>query len=414
MTIETVDCGHPGDQLLSVEAAQRALLDAVSTITDVHQTALDEALGRVLATDVASLIDVPGFDNSAMDGYAVALQADAVAPWRFEVTQRIPAGRVGTVLEPGCAARIFTGAPIPPGTDAVVMQENVRVIGGYIEIERPIRAGDNIRRRGNAISHNATVLTAGQRLAPQHVALAASVGLASLPVYQPLRVGVFFTGDELVQPGAALGPGQIYNANRYAITALLANLGCTVRDLGTVADTLEATCDALERLAADCDLVMTTGGVSVGEEDHVKPAVERLGQLSLWRIAMKPGKPLAFGEVGTTPFVGLPGNPVSAFVTFLLFARPLLLKMQGVREVQPRILRVRAGFDWPRGRPRREFVRVRIDSTATEPVASQFPRQGSDVLDSIAWADGLVEIREQHRFSAGEWLNFIPFCGLLA
>jgi len=414
MTNQAVECGHPADQLLSVEAAQRALLDGVSPLTEVRQAGLCDALGQVMSTDVASLIDVPGFDNSAMDGYAVALNKCTVMPQNFKVTQRVPAGMTGSVLEPGCAARIFTGAPIPPGTDAVVMQEEVRVTGDRIEISRPIQAGENIRLQGSAVGCNTVVLTAGQRLEPRHIALAASVGLATLSVYRPLRVGVFFTGDELVHPGTPLEPGQIYNANRYAIRALMNNLGCEVRDLGIVADTLDAICSALKNLAGDCDLVMTTGGVSVGEEDHVKPAVERLGSLSLWRIAMKPGKPLAFGEVGKIPFVGLPGNPVSAFVTFLLFARPLLLKMQGVRVVQPRILKVRAGFDWQYCKTRREFVRVRIDSTGTEPVADLFPRQGSDVLSSIAWADGLVEVREQHTFSRGEWLNFIPFCDLRA
>jgi len=413
MSSQIVSCGHSNDELLSVEQAQNALLDNVNRVTEIKQKTLLESLGQVLAADVASLIDVPGFDNSAMDGYAIAIGDNPVLPLRFKVSQRIPAGAIGESLESGCAARIFTGAPIPQGTDAVVMQEEVQVSDNDIEINRLINSGENIRPQGNDIARNDIILPAGQLLGPQHIALAASVGLATLPVYRKLRVGVFFTGDELVQPGTPLKDGQIYNSNRYAITSLLTNLGCEIQDLGNVPDTLNATCKALELLAHDCDLIMTTGGVSVGEEDHVKPAVAKLGSLSLWRIAMKPGKPLAFGAVGETPFVGLPGNPVSAFVTFLLFARPLILKIQGINDFFPRTTQVRTDFDWHRCKSRREFVRVRVDTAGTEPIASLFPKQGSDVLSSMAWADGLVVINEEQTFSKGEWVTFIPFCGVL-
>lgn len=243
--------------------------------------------------------------------------------------------------------------------------------------------------------------------------MAASVGLDVLPVYRKLRVGVFFTGDELVHPGTRLKEGQIYNSNRYAILALLANLGCEIKDLGSVPDTLSATGEALLNLSKDCDLILTTGGVSVGDEDHVKAAVESLGELLLWRIAMKPGKPLAFSKVGSTPFVGLPGNPVSAFVTFLLFARPLILKMQGRCDVFHSTMTVQAGFDWPRSKARREYLRVSIDTSATKAVATLFPRQGSDVLNSMVCADGLVEIKENQTFFSGEQVTFIPFCSVL-
>jgi molybdopterin molybdotransferase len=365
----------------------------------------------VLAQDVCSTINVPDFDNSAMDGYAINLKEDQVnisGGVNFEVTDRIPAGSIGNTLAPGCAARIFTGAPIPKGANTVIMQEECEVSedGKSIETWRPLSINENIRPMGNDIQTGDVILRAGMQLKPQDVALAASVGVAELEVFKKLKVGVFFTGDELVEPGNALNMGEIFNSNRYALVALLKQLNCEVINLGNIKDNLDSTCKALETLASDCDLIMTTGGVSVGEEDHVKPAVEKLGKLSLWRIKMKPGKPLAFGNVGKAAFIGLPGNPVSAMVTFFLFARPFIKKMQGVSHYKNQTTQVQCNFDWRRPRPRREFVRVKLDHSTIPASANLYPKQGSDVLSSVVWADGLVEIPENSTFTQGEVLNY--------
>lgn len=409
-----IDCGQVGDVLLSVEEARLALLDGVSSISQKENIRLSDLKGRVLAEDVCSTINVPGFDNSAMDGYAIISHPGQDLPQRYRITQRITAGSTGVPLSTGETARIFTGAPIPEHANAVVMQEEVQREGDEAIIKRAIDIGENIRPCGNDIHKGEVILKAGHRLKPQDIALIASVGLASVSVYKKINVGVFFTGDELVKPGDSIQPGQIYNSNRYALTSLLQGLGCEVIDLGNVEDTLQATCLALDSLSDKCDLIMTTGGVSVGEEDHVKPAVEKLGKLSLWRIAMKPGKPVAFGKVHETPFIGLPGNPVSSFVTFILFARPVILKMQGDSNLKSKSRMVQSGFDWQRSKPRREFVRVRINYDGTTPIAEPYPKQGSDVLSSIVWADGLVEVPELKCFNKGEWLEFIPFSEMIA
>jgi molybdopterin molybdotransferase len=387
------------------------LLNAVVINTNTQLVSLDNSLYQVLAQDVCSTINVPDFDNSAMDGYAINLKEDQVntpGGVSFEVTDRIPAGSTGNTLAPGCAARIFTGAPIPQGANTVIMQEECEASEdcNRIEIWRPLSLDENIRPMGNDIQANDVILRAGLQLKPQDVALAASVGVAELEVFIKLKVGVFFTGDELVEPGNALISGEIYNSNRYALVALLRQLNCEVINLGNIKDSLDSTCKALEILASDCDLIMTTGGVSVGEEDHVKPAVEKLGKLSLWRIKMKPGKPLAFGHVGKAAFIGLPGNPVSAMVTFFLFARPFIKKMQGVSNHKNQTTQVQTNFDWRRPRPRREFVRVKLDHSTVPASASLYPKQGSDVLSSVVWADGLVEIPENSTFSQGEVLNY--------
>jgi molybdopterin molybdotransferase len=387
------------------------LLNAVVINTNTHLVSLDNSLYQVLAQDVCSAINVPDFDNSAMDGYAINLKEDQVntpGGVSFEVTDRIPAGSTGNTLAPGCAARIFTGAPIPQGANTVIMQEECEASEdcNRIEIWRPLSLDENIRPMGNDIQANDVILRAGLQLKPQDVALAASVGVAELEVFIKLKVGVFFTGDELVEPGNALNSGEIYNSNRYALVALLRQLNCEVINLGNIKDSLDSTCKALKILASDCDLIMTTGGVSVGEEDHVKPAVEKLGKLSLWRIKMKPGKPLAFGHVGKAAFIGLPGNPVSAMVTFFLFARPFIKKMQGVSNHKNQTTQVQTNFDWRRPRPRREFVRVKLDRSTIPASANLHPKQGSDVLSSVIWADGLVEIPENSTFSQGEVLNY--------
>ncbi len=395
---------NPG--LLSVDDALAQMLSRARPLADVEDVPTLEATGRVLARAQRSTMDVPPLDNSAMDGYAVRV-ADAQKPLR--VAQRIMAGSVGKPLEPGTAARIFTGAPIPPGADAVVMQEHTKADGDRVTINRPPQPGEWIRRVASDIAKGAEILAAGKRLAPQDTGLAASVGIRTLPVYRRLRLGLFFTGDELVMPGEPLAPGRIYNSNRFTLRGLAAAFDCEVRDYGIVPDSLEATREVLRRAARECDVVVTSGGVSVGEGDFVKPAVEAEGQLLMWRIAMKPGRPLAFGNVGSAFFIGLPGNPVSSFVTFLIFVRPFLLKTQGVTDIAPRAIAARADFDWPEPDPRREFLRARWNG---EGGLELYPTQDSAVLTSTAWADGLIDNPAAHAIRKGENVRFLPYSEL--
>ena len=405
-----------GAGVLSVDEALACILERARPITDRDSVETINALGRVLAEDQIATLDVPGHDNSAMDGYAV-LSRDTTkrSVVSLRVSERIRAGRMGSPLSPGCAARIFTGAPIPPGADAVVMQEECEVRDGQVLIRRVVRPGENIRPRGNDTKAGDTILPRGIRLHPQHMALAASAGLAYLPLTRRLRVAIFFTGDELREPGFPLQTGQIYNSNRFALHGLLTRLGCEVLDLGIVRDNLDATRVALRKAAPEADVVITSGGVSVGDEDHVKQAVEFEGRLDLWRIAMKPGKPLAFGAVAETPFVGLPGNPVSTLATFLLFVRPYLLRMQGVTEVAPLRVQVVFGFDRPHATERREYVRVRLETNGSGATVAQcHHNQGSDVLSTAVWAQGLVEIPEQRSVIRGDSVPFLPFSELLS
>jgi molybdopterin molybdotransferase len=308
------------------------------------------------------------------------------------------------------AARIFTGAPVPAGADAIVMQERCRQDGDHVVIDAAPRPGEHIRRAGEDIARGAAVLAAGSILTPQAVGMAAAVGAAELPVFRRLSVGLLSTGDELTPPGQPLPPGGIYNSNRPMLRAMLERLGCEVEDLGDVADTFEATRKALRRAGALHDLVLTSGGVSVGEEDHVKAAVEAEGELNLWRIAIKPGKPFACGRVGNADFVGLPGNPVSAFVTFLLLVRPFIRKCQGAAATAPRALPLTAGFDWLKPVDRREFLRARVGADGR---LELFPHQGSGVLTSTLWSDGLVDNPPGQAIRAGDAVRFLPFSELL-
>ena len=407
------ECDTTPQALLSIDEALELLLNSAKVTRSTQWLGLDDALNKILAVDLYADIFVPGFDNSAMDGYALNLKAEQInisGGTTFKITDRIPAGSTGNTLASGCAARLFTGAPIPKGANTVVMQEECELIenASRIEIYRPIALNENIRPMGNDIQSGDVILSKGKQLQPQDIALAASVGVGKLEVFNKIKVGVFFTGNELIEPGKSLQQGQIFNSNRYALVALLNKLDCEVINLGNIKDTLGATCQALEKLKSSCNLIITTGGVSVGEEDHVKPAVEKLGQLNLWRIKMKPGKPLALGCIGDCAFIGLPGNPVSAMVTFLLFARPFIKKMQGASNYLNIPFKVAANFDWHRAKPRREFVRVRLERTITPMQVNQYPKQGSDVLSSMVWADGLVEIPEEKTFKQGEILNFYP------
>ena len=395
--------------LLSVDEALAQLLARAKPVTEVEQVSTMEAAGRVLARAQTSTMDVPPMDNSAMDGYAVRLADISSLEARLKVTQRIPAGSVGKPLEPGTAARIFTGAPVPDGADAIVMQEFCVTEKETVIVKKVPKPGEWIRLTGSDIRKGGSVLAAGKRLLPQDTGLAASVGIKSLPVYRKLRLGLFFTGDELVMPGEPLPPGRIYNSNRFTLNGLAAAFGCELRDYGIVPDKLDATRAVLRRAAAENDVIVTSGGVSVGDEDHVRPAVEAEGSLLMWRIAMKPGRPLAFGKVGASFFIGLPGNPVSSFVTFLIFVRPFLLKMQGHDEVMPRAIEARADFDWPEPDARREFLRVKWNARGG---LDLYPTQDSAVMTSTAWADGLLDNPAQGTIRKGDRVRFLPYSEL--
>ena len=402
-----------GQKLMPIEEALALLLNNAEPITQTENLSLIEAQGRILAEDLSSTIEVPPHDNSAMDGYAVrsADLADS-SEKLLPISQRIPAGVMGSKLKAGTAARIFTGAPIPAGADAVVMQEVCTAIGegvdSAVKITGPIPAGKNIRNAGEDIQTGDAILKAGEKLKPQDIGLAASVGIGKVSVYKRLRVGIFFTGDELREPGEILEAGQIYNSNRHTMRGLLENLNCEIIDLGTVGDTLEATKAAMLKAAEQSDLVMTSGGVSVGEEDYIRIALEEIGQLDMWRINIKPGKPLAFGKVGNTPFLGMPGNPVSVFATFCIFARPFILQKQGASETKANSFMVPAAFEWAKAGKRHEYVRARAEGG----VIKLFPHQGSGVLTSTSWANGLAIIPADTTVQAKDMIEFIPFSEL--
>jgi molybdopterin molybdotransferase len=386
---------------------------------------MQAALGRVLAEDVLSLVDVPPLNNTSMDGYAVRTEDIAAPGALLVVAQRIPAGSIGKPLATGTAARIFTGAPIPPGADAIVMQEDCTLIADspdqapQVQINLVPKVGQWVRFTGEDLSSGKTALSAGTFLRPQELGVAASGGLTHLNVKRRVKVAAFFTGDELALPGEPLKPGGIYNSNRDTLLACLKSLGCDATDLGIVPDRLETTREALRRASKDHDLIITSGGVSVGEEDHIKPAVAAEGHLDLWQIAIKPGKPLAFGAVrkseqtedGEAWFIGLPGNPVSSFVTFLLFVRPFILKLQGRQAKAPQSYPMRADFDWLKADRRNEFLRVKINDQGG---LDLFPNQSSGVLTSASWGDGLVDCPPGKPIQAGDTVRYIPFNALLA
>ncbi len=403
--------------MLTLDEALARLLQAVRPLAERETLSTFDALGRVLAADVISLLDVPPEDNTSMDGYALRAADVPTAGTVLPVSQRIPAGVVGQPLQPGTAARIFTGAQVPAGADAVVMQEQCEAVeGGGVRIGVVPEAGQWVRRRGEDVQRGSVVLAAGTRLTPQALGMAASVGAAALSVTRRPRVALFSTGDELLMPGEPLRPGAIYNSNRFTLRGLLQRLNCECIDLGIVPDSLEATRDALRRAAAGADLVLTCGGVSVGEEDHLRPAVQAEGSLDLWQIAIKPGKPLAFGEVrrgdaSTAWFIGLPGNPVSSFVTFLLAVRPVLLRLQGATAAPVAALTARADFDWPRPDRRREFMRVRRNADGG---LDLFPNQSSGVLSSVVWGDGLVDNPAGQAIHCGDPVRYLPLAELLA
>lgn len=407
--------------LKPLDDALAELLARAVPLLGVETVDCFDADGRVLRESATSPLQVPPADNSSMDGYAVRVadlaQGDIARAAELPVSQRIPAGSAAQPLAAGTAARIFTGAPVPAGADAIVMQEDCEPLEGgeRVRINAVPASGQWIRRAGEDITRGAQVLSAGTRLSPASLGLAASIGLARLTVSRRPRVALFSTGDELVMPGDVpperMPPGAIYNSNRFFLRAMLCRLGCEVTDLGIVPDRRDATIEALRSASAAHDLILTSGGVSVGEEDHIKPAVEALGELHLWQIAMKPGKPFAYGRIGDAHFMGLPGNPVSSFVTFSLLVRPFLLALQGATDVAPRAMAVTAGFDWPRADKRREFLRVRWGADGR---LERFGNQSSGVLTSAAWGDGVVDNPAGQTIARGDTVRFISFADLLS
>lgn len=401
----------PRSPMLSLEEALARLLAAATPISGTEDLPTAQALGRVLARDLISPLDVPPLANTSMDGYAVRAADVPVAGTVLPVSQRIAAGQVGAVLQPGTAVRIFTGAPLPAGADAVVMQEQCEAVEDGVRIQTVPVPGQSVRQRGEDLREGAVALARGCRLTPQALGLAATAGAASLAVVRRPRVALMSTGDELVMPGEPLRPGAIYNANRDTLKGLLAQFGCECTDLGIVPDRLEATRAALREAAREHDLILSSGGVSVGEEDHIRPAVSAEGQLDLWQIAIKPGKPLAFGHVrrdggGEAAFIGLPGNPVSSFITFLLLVRPFLLALQGADPAAPQGVWLEAGFDWPKPDRRREFLRVRYGEDGR---LTLFPNQSSGVLTSAVWADGVADVPPGQAIARGDRVRFVSF-----
>ncbi len=407
--------------MLSLDEALARLVagGASARIAEVETASTFDALGRVLAADVVSTVDVPPADNTSMDGYALRATDVTLAGTLLPVSQRIAAGVVGSPLAEGSAARVFTGAQVPPGADAVVMQEQCEALDGAVRVNALPQAGQWIRRRGEDVRSGATVLVRGARLTPQALGLAAGVGAATLTLCRRPRVALFSTGDELVMPGAVvpdkLPPGAIYNSNRFTLRGLLQAAGCVVTDLGIVPDRLDATRAALRRAAAGHDLILSSGGVSVGEEDHIRPAVAAEGRVELWQVAIKPGKPLAFGAVraaggGESLFIGLPGNPVSSFVTFVIAVAPVLRAMQGMPATLPTALPLPAHFDWPRPDRRREFLRVRRNAQGG---LDLFPNQSSGVLTSAVWADGLVDNPPGRAIAHGDRVAYWPLNALV-
>ena len=392
---------HPVDEVVEY------LLQKVECTADSTVRNLDDALGRYLSRDIHSPVNVPPAPNSSMDGYAFDARDKSIATGGvYEISDRIPAGQTGRMLEPGTLARIFTGAPMPEGSDTVVIQEDTTRVENSIQINNLPEPGENVRPRGQDIRQDSVILDRGRCLRPEDLGLVASVGLSELEIFRPLKIAIMSTGDELVEPPGKLAPGQIYNANRYALAGLLHGLGMEVLDLGLVADTQEATRDVILQGAGQSDCILCSGGVSVGEEDHVRAAVESLGTLDIWRLAIKPGKPLAFGQVDGKPFFGLPGNPVSTYVTFMMIARPFLIALQGGCDPMPACYYGRADFNY-RTDKRREYLRVRIVTNASGEVClHKFHNQGSGIMSSVSWADALAEVDIGQQVRAGDLLKY--------
>ncbi len=395
--------------LTVAEAVEQLIQSAQPIVEERHRSAVQrvpllQSLGRVLSSDITAAVDVPPAANSAMDGYAFCVAEAEANNWLLPVSQRIPAGSAPSSLAAGTAARIFTGGEIPRGADTVAMQEVCTEQSGAVRIEGRFSAGDNLRPQGQDIQAGQVILSAGHRLRPQEMGLLASVGIDSVAVYKPLKVGIFSTGNELVDPGTPLQPGQIYNSNRATLTGLIQSLGMEVVDLGSVPDRPEATEHILKKAAAQADIVLSAGGVSVGEEDHIKGAVEKIGRIEFWKLAIKPGKPLAFGSLLGKPFIGLPGNPASVFVTFMILARPFLLACQGSRHSAQLFVKAQAKFSKP-GETRELYLRGRLSAEGVE----IHPNQSSGVLSSACWGEVFVRQVSGVSIQQGDWVDVLPY-----
>lgn len=416
MTQLSEDCFAFGGALLSVDEALARIKERVAAVVETETVPLRAAHGRVLAHDLVAAINLPPHANSAVDGYAVAhsdlaLDRDTMLP----VSGRAAAGHpLERSARRGEAIRIFTGAPMPEGTDTVMMQEDCIVENGRVRLKPGIRKGVNRRHAGEDVTEGAIALAAGQRLSPADLGLAAALGYSQLPVFRRLRIALLSTGDEVSDPGAPLPPGAIYDANRFILAALLGRLGCAVTDLGIRPDRELALADTLAAASAEHDLIITSGGVSTGEEDHVKAAIEGLGSLHFWRLAIKPGRPVALGQIGAVPLIGLPGNPVAAVVTFIVLARPLILRLGGARAAAPRLFPVKAGFTYRKKPGRREYVRASLQREEDTMIAVKFPKDGAGILSSIVHSEGLVVLDEMTRdLAVGATVDFLPFAEVL-
>jgi len=400
--------------LTPVDEAIRHLLDQAPPPPPVQRVALDQALARVLAVDVLCPMNLPAWDNSAMDGYALRAEDLPIAGGCLALAGRIAAGDgSGEPLSAGRVVRIFTGAPLPPGADTVVPQESCRVEGERVWLPS-VNCGDHVRKEGEELRRGDRLLAAGTRLRAQELGLLAGAGIDRVEVFRPLQVGLLSSGDELREPGEPLAPGQIYNSNRHSLAALLRGWGLQVHDFGVMPDQLLASRQALRLAAAECDVLITSGGVSVGEEDHLKHAIEALGSIDLWRLAIQPGKPLAFGDVEGKPWIGLPGNPSAALITALIVVRPFLFRAQGMRDVLPTPLQVPAGFDWLKRNRRRQYLRARLVAGADGHLCVELhPQQSSAMLTAACWADGLAVVERETQVHKHDPVMYLPFASLM-
>ncbi len=397
------------DNLINMNDALLFLLEQAVSNKKIKKIKIIDAYNAILASDIIANINVVDFNSSAMDGYAVNFDDTLKPPYTFNIVGRISAGERSTIkLKLGDASRIFTGAVIPKNCNAIVVQERCEQIDNKLEVFGYINKNENIRVKGSDVKKGDTILTKGRQLKSADIALCAAIGCNQISVFNKIKVGVFFSGNEIIMPDENLTIGKIYNSNQFSVIGLLQELNCEIINLGIIKDNLNDSCVALEQLAKDCDIIITTGGVSVGEEDHIKTAVAKLGTIKMWQVKIKPGKPLSYGKINTTHFIGLPGNPVSVMVTFILFAKPFIKKISGNNSYLNIKQQVQIDFAWKNPKDRREFIRVKLDNSTIPATATMYKTQDSNVLSSISWADGLLEIPESNTYNKGAILNFYP------